>query len=308
LYNGKEMLDEDADLGWIDYGFRNYDPQIGRFPQLDPLTDEYPELTPYQYASCDPIENIDVDGLEGVSSLREVVVVGVRQAAPTGLSVTGNFLKGVGSSLWGTVTGVASAVVHPIQTVTGIAHAVSHPIQTAKALYGVAKETYTDFQNGNADTKANILGHAVGDIAQLFIGTGEAKAAIKVLRSTKIAKEAKLLSKSVNVYERVMSEAELLAARNNNLLRGGREGENFFSLEGTISNDAKRAQQRLGLDEKLRTHKVKFTIEDEMVNITGPRTAKAGKSGTKGGGTEFSTQQKTRIKIIEVTKLKNTGL
>jgi RHS repeat-associated protein len=64
LYNGKEFFD-DADLNWYDYGFRNYDPQIGRFPQLDPLTDIYPVLTPYQYASCDPINNIDFDGLEG---------------------------------------------------------------------------------------------------------------------------------------------------------------------------------------------------------------------------------------------------
>ncbi len=43
LYNDKELIDE-ADLDWYDYGFRNYDPQIGRFVQLDPLTDEYPEL------------------------------------------------------------------------------------------------------------------------------------------------------------------------------------------------------------------------------------------------------------------------
>jgi RHS repeat-associated protein len=63
------MLDEDADLNWLDYGFRNYDPQIGRFPQLDPLTDEYPFLTPYQYASNDPITNIDIDGLEGGGSV-----------------------------------------------------------------------------------------------------------------------------------------------------------------------------------------------------------------------------------------------
>ena len=68
LYNGKELFD-DADLGWYDYGFRNYDPQIGRFTQLDPLTDDYPLLTPYQYASCDPITNIDVDGLEGCPSV-----------------------------------------------------------------------------------------------------------------------------------------------------------------------------------------------------------------------------------------------
>jgi hypothetical protein len=51
-------------LGWYDYGFRSYDAQIGRFPQLDPLTDDYPELTNYQYASCEPIANVDLDGLE----------------------------------------------------------------------------------------------------------------------------------------------------------------------------------------------------------------------------------------------------
>lgn len=68
LYNDKELFD-DADLDWYDYGFRNYDPQIGRFPQLDPLTDNYGPLTPYQYGSCDPVTNIDIDGLEGGSAV-----------------------------------------------------------------------------------------------------------------------------------------------------------------------------------------------------------------------------------------------
>ncbi|HET7117958.1 MAG TPA: RHS repeat-associated core domain-containing protein, partial [Hanamia sp.] len=71
LYNDKEFFD-DGGLNWYDYGFRNYDPQIGRFPQLDPLTWKYPQLTPYQYASDDPITNIDLDGLEGVSPLVDV--------------------------------------------------------------------------------------------------------------------------------------------------------------------------------------------------------------------------------------------
>src|SRR5690606_34898560 len=68
LYNDKELW-EDAGLGWYDYGFRNYDAQIGRFPQLDPLTWEYPFLTNYQYASNDPVLNIDLDGLEGVPTV-----------------------------------------------------------------------------------------------------------------------------------------------------------------------------------------------------------------------------------------------
>jgi len=37
-----------------------------RFLSVDPLTNGYPMLTPYQYASNSPIMNIDLDGLEGV--------------------------------------------------------------------------------------------------------------------------------------------------------------------------------------------------------------------------------------------------
>src|SRR6185437_11207493 len=81
LYNDKELWD-DADLDWYDYGFRNYDPQIGRFTQLDPLTDDYPELTNYQYASDEPIANVDMDGLEKFESLTPVVVKGLSKAAP----------------------------------------------------------------------------------------------------------------------------------------------------------------------------------------------------------------------------------
>jgi len=42
-----------------------YDPKLGRFFNEDPITKQYPELTPYQFASNSPIQNVDVDGLEG---------------------------------------------------------------------------------------------------------------------------------------------------------------------------------------------------------------------------------------------------
>jgi hypothetical protein len=48
-----------------DYGMRMYNPRIGRFFNEDPLTKSYPELSPYQFASDSPIQNIDLDGLEG---------------------------------------------------------------------------------------------------------------------------------------------------------------------------------------------------------------------------------------------------
>ncbi|MEL6987086.1 MAG: RHS repeat-associated core domain-containing protein, partial [Bacteroidota bacterium] len=65
-FNGKEKDEagEFGDLTHYDYGFRIYNPAIGKFLSVDPLTKSYPMLTPYQFASNSPIGNIDLDGLE----------------------------------------------------------------------------------------------------------------------------------------------------------------------------------------------------------------------------------------------------
>ena len=67
-FNGKENDNEVKGQGnWQDYGNRMYDPRISRFPSIDPITSSYPELTPYQFASDNPVMNIDLDGLEGMA-------------------------------------------------------------------------------------------------------------------------------------------------------------------------------------------------------------------------------------------------
>jgi RHS repeat-associated protein len=65
-FNGKENDNDVKGIegGQQDYGMRIYDPRLGRFLSVDPLTRQYPMLTPYQFASNDPIESIDLDGLE----------------------------------------------------------------------------------------------------------------------------------------------------------------------------------------------------------------------------------------------------
>jgi RHS repeat-associated protein len=66
-FNGKEMDNgmKGGGTGAVyDYGFRIYDARIGKFLSVDPLTEKYPELTPYQFASNTPIESLDIDGLE----------------------------------------------------------------------------------------------------------------------------------------------------------------------------------------------------------------------------------------------------
>lgn len=65
-FNGKEQDPEGMGGGGstYDYGFRIYNPQLGKFLSIDPLFKAYADLTPYQFAANMPIAAIDLDGLE----------------------------------------------------------------------------------------------------------------------------------------------------------------------------------------------------------------------------------------------------
>lgn len=64
-FNGKENDNEVKGEGnQQDYGMRIYDPRLGRFLSIDPLTRDYPWYTPYQFAGNMPISAIDLDGAE----------------------------------------------------------------------------------------------------------------------------------------------------------------------------------------------------------------------------------------------------
>jgi len=49
-FNGKEN-DNDIENGAQDYGMRIYEGRLGRFLSVDPLSNKYPWLTPFQFAS-----------------------------------------------------------------------------------------------------------------------------------------------------------------------------------------------------------------------------------------------------------------
>lgn len=62
-YNGKEWQDE-LGLNWYSYGFRMYDPALGRFPSMDPISSQFPHVSPYNYAENEPVSSIDLWGLQ----------------------------------------------------------------------------------------------------------------------------------------------------------------------------------------------------------------------------------------------------
>ncbi|TAN19017.1 MAG: RHS repeat-associated core domain-containing protein [Chitinophagaceae bacterium] len=112
LYNGKELqqneLSDGSSVGWYDYGFRNYDPQLGKFIEQDPLTDELATVSSYQYALNDPVANIDEDGLAGLP------VVTITAQAVNRMSAFSSFTSAI-IGVAPLVGNVTSLTVHAMQ-------------------------------------------------------------------------------------------------------------------------------------------------------------------------------------------------
>jgi RHS repeat-associated protein len=60
-YNGKEVQDE-LSLGWLDYGRRMYQSDLGRFFSQDRFAEKYYTISPYQYGANNPILLVDING------------------------------------------------------------------------------------------------------------------------------------------------------------------------------------------------------------------------------------------------------
>ena len=64
-FNGKENDNEVKGTGnSVDFGARIYDSRLGRWLSVDPLQVKYPDKSPYNFCSNNPIIFVDPDGIK----------------------------------------------------------------------------------------------------------------------------------------------------------------------------------------------------------------------------------------------------
>ena len=87
--NGKE-LDRMHGLNLYDYGYRQYDPLLGRWTQMDRKCEDYYHVSPFVYCLNSPVSNIDPDGREVWLFATKLPSIHVPFATHTFLVVTGD--------------------------------------------------------------------------------------------------------------------------------------------------------------------------------------------------------------------------
>jgi RHS repeat-associated protein len=93
-YNGIEKED-DLGLEVYDAQFRELDAQVGRWWQIDPVTDGYEDISPYTSMYNNPLRYNDPLGNEGEDCCLEAIKTGLRKALITGSGVMNGVLNSV---------------------------------------------------------------------------------------------------------------------------------------------------------------------------------------------------------------------
>jgi RHS repeat-associated protein len=148
-FNGKED-DNDISEGGQDYGMRIYDSRLGRFLSVDPLTDEYPELTPYQFASNRPIDGIDLDGTEWSKAQLEDILAKAKAALGTLATESAIVLRGSSN-----------------------AFANANSMGISDHLWGFLCTDNLDDYSTDYDKSLYLNGRILGDVAAAFQGAVE---------------------------------------------------------------------------------------------------------------------------------------
>lgn len=70
-----QRFDDDLGLNWVQFKWRNHDPQIGRFIEIDPLSEKYVYNSTYAFSENKVISHVELEGLEAVLIIQSSIVL-----------------------------------------------------------------------------------------------------------------------------------------------------------------------------------------------------------------------------------------
>jgi RHS repeat-associated protein len=87
----EQMFDDELGLNWISFKYRNYDPTISRFFNVDPLTEDYRDWGPYVFSGNRVIDARELEGLEPFVITGRTFIPDKTLSNPNFLSSTDSF-------------------------------------------------------------------------------------------------------------------------------------------------------------------------------------------------------------------------
>jgi hypothetical protein len=166
-------------------------PETGRFTGKDPFKGD--GLNLYVYVKSNPMRFVDPRGYcaaEGQIGYAE---------NPMLIIVIENFAGGVGNSVWDTLKGIGTMIIHPIQTGRNLKEALSHPIVTITSIGSLIKTSFVEqVIQGDAESRSRYAGKAAGEILMVVVS---AKGAEKLAKAIKGLDKAEDVAKVLDTLD-----------------------------------------------------------------------------------------------------------
>jgi RHS repeat-associated protein len=213
-YNGIELTRE-LDLNAYEAFYRNLDPQLGRWWQIDPKAEEYYEVTPYNSNLNNPVRYKDPKGDCPSCLIGGIIGFAVDAAIQVSSSVIKSKLEGKPvtlQSVWDDFDGKQSLAATAAGAVTGgISSLEQATVSTAVKVAGV-NASLSVWRQVAKDGKVDPMETMVD---ALSVPEGKAKALVNTSTAEKVAKRAEnaLNATTGKIPARKVNEARKAAAK-----------------------------------------------------------------------------------------------